>query len=142
LAGEEFGKVAEGFSGKVSAEQLRGAKEAVKAIQVDPAIVSLIQKFVAATRPGNEHFPESFAKKVSFGSGPRGGIAWISAGRAIAMMSGDPSLRWSHLERILLPTLRHRIGFRSFGTNLEEEKEFFAAIKEQVQKATSSDVWG
>jgi len=104
LAGEDFGKASEHFSGKVTGEQLRSAKNAVQAIKIDPAVVSLIQMIVSATRPGDKVFPESFAKKITFGSGPRGGIALISAGRAIAMMEGEPQLRWKHIERILVPT--------------------------------------
>ncbi len=142
LAGEDFAKAAARFSGKITSEQLRSAKDAVKAIKVDPAVVSLIQMIVSATRPKDSLFPKSFLKKTSFGSGPRGGIALISAGRAVAMMEGVPALRWNHIERILVPTLRHRVGFQSYGNEAEVEEKFFSEIIANVRKQTSAQVWG
>ena len=142
LAGEDFGKAAERFSGKISMEQLRQAKDAEQAIEVDPALVSLIQMIVSATRQRSNLFPKAYAKQISFGSGPRGGIALISAGRAIAMMEGEPQLRWKHLERVLVPTLRHRISFQSYGDGTSLEREFFETVIENVRKETSAQVWG
>lgn len=70
-------------------------------VKVDQAIVTYVTKIVRATRnwPG-----------IAVGSGPRGGIALIRLGRAMAILAGRDYVTPDDIKHIAPAILRHRIS--------------------------------
>ena len=82
---------------------------------VSDEILELVCTLIRATRnPVAEHQPKSnpdhFNTPVRFGAGPRGGLALITTAKALALILGDPEVRWHHIKQLIGPVLRHRIS--------------------------------
>ena len=104
---------------------------AVKSIKVEDHIIDGVNHLVRATRPDSSSSLEHLRSKVWYGAGPRGGIALISTARALALMEGEDTVRWSHVKRLAKPVLRHRIRLAS--QVLNENQQIDALIDEVVE---------
>ncbi|HEX5127180.1 MAG TPA: MoxR family ATPase [Rhodocyclaceae bacterium] len=84
-----------------SAEQLLAMQRIVAELKVDAAVLDYAVRIVRATRewPG-----------IAIGAGPRGGIALVRAGKAMAIMAGRDFVTPDDIKRVALPALRHRIS--------------------------------
>jgi MoxR-like ATPase len=72
-------------------------------------------RIIRMTRPDHKSCPKVIAEMVSFGAGPRAGIAISSVARARAFMRGDGIATLDDLSAILQPVLEPRVIMR-FGT--------------------------
>lgn len=90
-------------------QTLQALIERAKAIQVPDEIVRAINELVRSSRPDDAAFPAALRGAVSYGAGPRAGIALISTARALALLQNSETVRWQHVRRVVKPAMRHRM---------------------------------
>jgi MoxR-like ATPase len=83
-------------------EEVRGLRQAVRAVYIDPLLRRWAIQLVRATRQ---------AEGVAIGASVRGSLALERAARAWALLSGRDYVIPVDLERLLLPVVMHRIVF-------------------------------
>ena len=91
----------------IEAEGLDGLFSLMDRIALPTAVARYIARLVAATH-GTEA-PESWSRAVRFGASPRAAIALAEAARAMALLSGRPSVGFEDVSAVALPVLRHRL---------------------------------
>ena len=93
----------------LSIEELRGVQEEVRAIYVDPGLVSYALQLATATRRPVEFGLPDLARFISFGASPRGPISLIHAARALAVVRGRDYVLVQDLQELIKDALRHRL---------------------------------
>ncbi len=83
-----------------SAEDILRAREQVKKVKVEEALLEYIINIVSETR-GN--------KAVEIGSSPRGSIALLQCAKACAYYNGRDYVIPEDIKKMTIPTLRHRV---------------------------------
>jgi MoxR-like ATPase len=91
---------AAGLRSVVSAELLHLARADVAAVRVTDGIISYITQLCAATRTSPD---------LLLGSSPRGGIALLQGGKAVAAMAGRDYVVPEDVKDLCVPALRHRL---------------------------------
>jgi MoxR-like ATPase len=81
-------------------EQLLNLQGLAKRVKVDPAIMQYIASLVQATRTH---------RKLRLGASPRGSIALMKAGQALAMIEGSDFVTARMVQRLVQPVLAHRL---------------------------------
>ena len=110
LIGENFAEArAENTFDKLTLEDLRQLITASSRVEVPQEVIAMIAEFVRATRPDDPSCPEKLKSTIWYGAGPRAGISLISVARSLALMEGSETVRWSHVRRMAIPVLRHRM---------------------------------
>ena len=90
-------------------DELKALQRAVGAIYVDPQLVSYAVAIATATRdPASVGLPQ-LADYVAFGASPRGPIALVQAGRALAMVRGRDYVLAKDLQDLAKDAIRHRL---------------------------------
>jgi MoxR-like ATPase len=92
--------VAAGITPVIDAAALAAAREEVLAVRVTDEVVAYITAIVAATRSSPD---------VSLGASPRGAIALLRGGKAMAAIQGRDFVIPEDIKDISLPALRHRL---------------------------------
>jgi MoxR-like ATPase len=92
--------VAAGITPVLDAAALAAAREEVLAVRVTDEVVGYITAIVAATRTSPD---------VSLGASPRGAIALLRGGKAMAAIQGRDFVIPEDIKDICLPALRHRL---------------------------------
>ncbi|MEO8897672.1 MAG: MoxR family ATPase [Candidatus Dormibacter sp.] len=92
--------VAAGITPVIDAAALAAAREEVLAVRVTNEVVAYITAIVAATRSSPD---------VSLGASPRGAIALLRGGKAMAAIQGRDFVIPEDIKDISLPALRHRL---------------------------------
>jgi MoxR-like ATPase len=90
-------------------EELRGVQAEVRAIYVDPGLVSYALQLATATRRPAEFGLPDIARFISFGASPRGPISLIHAARALAVVRGREYVLVQDLQELIKDALRHRM---------------------------------
>jgi MoxR-like ATPase len=90
-------------------EELRGVQAEVRAIYVDPGLVSYALQLATATRRPAEFGLPDIARFISFGASPRGPISLIHAARALAVVRGRDYVLVQDLQELIKDALRHRM---------------------------------
>jgi MoxR-like ATPase len=108
LFGEQIGDYHK-TSNRLAPSDVQHIMAAAKSLPIEPVLIEAIGQLVRSTRPGDELCPDQLKKSLRYGAGPRAGIALISAARAYALLQGATEVRWSHIQRMAKPVLRHRI---------------------------------
>jgi MoxR-like ATPase len=91
---------AAGITPVIDAAALAAAREEVLAVRVTDEVVAYITAIVAATRSSPD---------VSLGASPRGAIALLRGGKAMAAIQGRDFVIPEDIKDISLPALRHRL---------------------------------
>ncbi len=91
-------------------DRLLNLQEAVKQVKIDAKIMQYIASLVQATR---SH------RKLRLGASPRGSIALMKAGQALAMIEGSDFVTAQMIQRLVTPVLSHRILPRGGNDNLD-----------------------
>jgi len=91
-------------------DRLLNLQEAVKQVKIDAKIMQYIASLVQATRSHRE---------LRLGASPRGSIALMKAGQALAMIEGSNFVTAQMVQRLVKPVLAHRILPRGGNDNLE-----------------------
>jgi MoxR-like ATPase len=92
--------VAAGITPVIDAAALAAARDEVLAVRVTDEVVAYITAIVAATRTSPD---------VSLGASPRGAIALLRGGKAMAAIQGRDFVIPEDIKDICLPALRHRL---------------------------------
>ena len=92
--------VAAGISPVIDAAALAAARAEVLSVRVTDEVVAYITAIVAATRTSPD---------VSLGASPRGAIALLRGGKAMAAIQGRDFVIPEDIKDICLPALRHRL---------------------------------
>ena len=82
----------------------------INQIEAGPLTINYVARLVRATRPGDEAAPEFVRELVDWGAGPRAGQFLLAGGKAMAAMSGRPSVSLEDIRRVAGPVLRHRVS--------------------------------
>ncbi|MDP7276399.1 MAG: MoxR family ATPase [Planctomycetaceae bacterium] len=90
----------------------------INQIEAGPLTINYVARLVRATRPGDEGAPEFVRELVDWGAGPRAGQFLLAGGKAMAAMSGRPSVSLEDIRRVAGPVLRHRVS-----TNFQAQAE-------------------
>jgi MoxR-like ATPase len=91
-------------------DRLLSLQEAVKHIKIEPNIMLYIASLVQATRAHRE---------LRLGASPRGSIALMKAGQALAMIEGSDFVTAQMIQRLVKPVLAHRMLARGSNDNLD-----------------------
>ena len=94
----------------ITAEQILAAQRLVKQMPVCDQVVGYCLELTRATRPGQEETPDSIAKWINWGAGPRGVIALMSCAKARALLDGRMHATVEDVIAIARPALRHRVA--------------------------------
>ena len=78
-------------------------------IFIPPEILDYVSSIVRSTRPNAEGSPDYVKEWISWGAGPRGIQAILSASRALALMDGRSKIIAEDVHQIVFPALRHRM---------------------------------
>jgi MoxR-like ATPase len=81
--------------------ELGGIQALAARQQVDAQVIDYAVRLVRATRD---------AAGLAIGSGPRGALALVRGGRAVALLEGRGYVTPDDVKRIALPALRHRVA--------------------------------
>jgi MoxR-like ATPase len=93
----------------LSLEELKALQRAVHQVYVDPQLVSYAVAIADATRnPQTVGLPQ-LGEYVAFGASPRGPIALVQAGRALAIVRGRDYVLAQDLQDLAKDALRHRL---------------------------------
>jgi MoxR-like ATPase len=143
-------KVTSGGLGDISpvlqAQQIRDAQALVQRMPVCDQVVGYATSMVRASRPGEAGgAPDSIAKWINWGSGPRGALALISCAKARALLQGRFHATVEDVDKVMLPALRHRIApnYAAVASGINSEqiiemlKEHVPADKEYAQPVAS-----
>ncbi|MFP6904225.1 MAG: MoxR family ATPase [Verrucomicrobiota bacterium] len=143
-------KVTSGGLGDISpvlqAQQIRDAQALVQRMPVCDQVVGYATSMVRASRPGEGGgAPDSIAKWINWGSGPRGALALISCAKARALLQGRFHATVEDVDKVMLPALRHRIApnYAAVASGINSEqiiemlKEHVPADKEYAQPVAS-----
>lgn len=95
-------------------DQLLNLQEAVKRVKIDAQVMQYIANLVQATR---RH------QKVRLGASPRGSIALMKAGQALAMIEGSDFVSIQMVQRLVKPVLAHRMLPRGSNADLDSVLE-------------------
>ena len=92
----------------IKKDNLNKILASVKNISVPKKIIQVINEIVIFTRP-NTCTLNKYKNCIWYGAGPRAGISLISITKALAFLENEENVRWAHIEKMALQTIRHRI---------------------------------
>ncbi len=92
-----------------SVEELLVAQKAVRALYVDPALITYAVRLVTATRNPERAGLKELVPMIQFGASPRASIYLIECGRALAYLRGRDYLLPEDVSDVAPDVLRHRI---------------------------------
>ncbi len=93
----------------VSLDELAGLRKRVRRVYVDPAVSRYAVVLAGATRSVEAAGVEEIRRYVEFGASPRGSIALVVAGRALALIRGRDYVLPQDLAGLAHDVLRHRL---------------------------------
>lgn len=93
----------------ISRDDVLGLLRVGDCIEMPSKLLDKATRLVRATRPGEEGAAATAEELLSWGAGPRGIQAIVSTARAAAAIAGRDVVIAEDLERVIGPSLRHRI---------------------------------
>jgi MoxR-like ATPase len=90
--------------------QLIKMQEAVNIVKIDPKIMQYIANLVQATRTH---------KKIRLGASPRGSIALMKAGQALALIQGKEFVTAQMVQSVAKAVLGHRVLLQGGGDHVD-----------------------
>ena len=102
----------------LSSRAIVNLQKLVHSVAVSEHVIKYVASLVRATRPRDKAAPGFVQELVDWGAGPRAGQFLIQGGKALAAMEGKFSVGLTHVKRIAVPVLRHRIS-----TNFQAQAE-------------------
>ena len=107
----------------VSTDDILFLQETVRRVYVDDAIKDYIVAIINTTRGGGPRPIPGFLSNVRVGSSPRGGLALMQVGQALALQAGRNYVIPDDVKRLSYPVLRHRLGrtFDALANNVTPE---------------------
>lgn len=132
----------------LDASDLENLQKAVREIVVPPHVTEFAADIIFATQPEHQSSMDKVKQFVRYGSGPRGAQTLVLAAKAKALMNGRYNASREDIERLIAPSLRHRISLNFDGqsdgintdqlleevvNNLSKQKDYDKAIKVKVE---------
>ena len=113
-------------------DQMIELQRLVRRVPVSGHVVSYAVALARATRPGTEASSEFANRYVEWGAGPRAGQFMVLAGKALAVIEGEPTVTAEHVRRAAPLVLRHRVlpNYQAAGEGLTAEKIVAKTIEE------------
>jgi len=111
----------------VELEDVHFLQKLSRDVYVDVSIKRYIAQIVEVTRNARNYLPAELSKYVESGSSPRGSIALMQAGQAIALMNNRSFVTPDDIKQLRHSILRHRISLN------------FEAIADEVKVETIID---
>ena len=132
-------KVTSGGLGDINAvlksSQIQEGQALVQRMPACDQVVGYATSLVRASRPNADGSgaPESIAKWVNWGSGPRGALALISCAKSRALIQGRFHATVEDIDAVMLPALRHRIApnYAAVASGINSE-QIIEMLKEHV----------
>ncbi len=97
------------ISPMMNGADIAALQELVKRVPVADHVIDYAAQLTRRTRPDHEQAPSFIREMVSWGAGPRAGIALISAAKAHAVLRGRIHATTGDVTAVALPVLRHRV---------------------------------
>jgi len=92
---------------QMTRDQLLAAQKLVRRIPVSEHVANLAVTIARATRP--EHGDDFIKRNVSWGAGTRAAQALVMAGKAMALLEGEPAVNVLHIRAAAHHALNHRV---------------------------------
>ncbi len=99
----------EALSPVFSKEQLIAFQQLVRRVPVSRHVVSYAVALARATRPNSAASSEHARKYVEWGAGTRAAQYMVLAGKAFAVLDGEPTVSAQHIRQAAPFVLRHRV---------------------------------
>ncbi|MFB6355457.1 MAG: AAA family ATPase [bacterium] len=93
----------------VDADRLIEARKLVRTVVASEHVSRYALRLSRATRPDSDHSTNTVQENVEWGAGPRAGLHLLLAGRAHAVIHGEPHVSIEDVKAVAPPVLRHRI---------------------------------
>ena len=94
----------------LSAAEILELQSVVRRVPAADHVVEYAADFVRATRPKTPEAPEFVKELVSWGAGPRAGMALVTAAKSRAVLQGRAYATTADVKWAALPVMRHRIA--------------------------------
>ena len=122
-----------------SKEQMILFQDLVRRVPVSRHVVSYAVALARATRPGTAASSELADKYVQWGAGPRAGQHMVLAGKAMAVLDGEPTVSARHIRQAAPYVLRHRVltNYQAAGEGLNTA-DIVREIIDQISEPTSA----
>jgi MoxR-like ATPase len=107
-------RVTTGQQGKISPvlteADILNIQQLVTRVPVSDQVLGYAWALVRASRPGTDEAPDFVNKWISWGAGPRGVLALITAAKARAILYGRYHATAEDIQAVAKPAMRHRIA--------------------------------
>ncbi|MEP3481588.1 MAG: MoxR family ATPase [Fuerstiella sp.] len=94
----------------LNAEQILKLQQTVQNVPAADHVIRYARDLVQATRPAGPTSPQFVKEMVSWGAGPRAGIALVMSAKARAILHGRLHVTTGDISAVAAPVLRHRIA--------------------------------
>ena len=94
----------------LTADEVLQLQEVVRRVPVADHVIEYAADLARATRPKSPDAPEFVKELVSWGAGPRAGLALVTAAKARAILEGRAYAITEDVRKMALPVMRHRIA--------------------------------
>ena len=94
----------------LSGDEIIDIQDLVTRVPVSDQVLGYAWALVRASRPGSAEAPEFVRRWVSWGAGPRGVLALLTAAKARAILYGRYHAAIDDVQAVARPALRHRIA--------------------------------
>jgi MoxR-like ATPase len=120
-------------------DEMMAFQELVRRVPVSNHIVSYAVALARATRPNTPEASAYVSQYVEWGAGPRASQYLILAGKAMAVLDGQPTVSAAHLREAAAPVLRHRVlpNYAAIGEGITADR-----IVEKVLAETKEPGYG
>lgn len=95
--------------------ELKAMQLAVREVVVPPHVTNYAARLILATQPNQDSAPPRIKQFVKYGAGPRGAQSLILAAKARALMAGRFNVCLEDLQKLVQPSLRHRMALNFDG---------------------------
>jgi len=93
----------------LTGEDILKLQQVVRRVPAADHVIAYARDIARSTRPKEDGAPDFIKEMVSWGAGPRAGIALIMAAKARAILYGRYHATTEDVRRMALPVLRHRV---------------------------------
>ncbi|MFN5950930.1 MAG: AAA family ATPase [Pirellulaceae bacterium] len=124
---------------QVSQEEWEAMMHLTRRIAIDPSVAKVALQLARRTRPGDPEAPEEVKRYVTWGAGPRASQHLVLLAKAWAALEGEPLVLESHIHRVALPVLRHRVqlNFQADAEGLRVDSLLQAIIDQAADRSAS-----
>ena len=99
----------------VALDDVRRLQAVVRSVHMDPVLMTYASELVAVTRNPHQFLSAQLARLIEYGASPRATIAFCTAARALAVLSGRGHVVPEDIGKLAHRVLRHRLilGFEA-----------------------------